>query len=289
MTDADLRTQLRALGIDGRTWRIISILPLVQVAWADGSVKPAERRRVLEIATEHGVLVGDGRLVLEGWLRHRPSDAYFARGLTALVAIAERGGLRSCGMSGAELVDHGREVAQAAGGFFGVLGTVHADERAALDDLRRMLGDEPDSLFRALREAPPRPPEDLAPFDEEEEITESVAVVGGRDAGPCSPREAAQPALRIVEGLPAAVVPLRNPTSIGRKPQATISAPDDAALSRQHCHLHRSDGRWYVVDLSSQNGTWVDGERILERRLFGGEELRAGGLRIEVALDGDCG
>jgi hypothetical protein len=253
-------------------------------------VHPAERRRVLEIARDHDVLLGDGRMVLEGWLRYRPSDRYFARGLQALQAIAERGGLRSCGMSNAELMDCGKAVAQAAGGFFGVLGTVHADERAALDGLRRMLGEEPDRLFRSLRDTPPPPPVDgVEPFDDEEEITESVAVTAAPGAGPCSPREAAKPELRIREGYPLAVVPLNNPTSIGRKASATIAVPDDTALSRQHCHIHRNDGRWYVVDLGSQNGTWVDGERILERRLFGGELLKAGGLLIEVELDRACG
>lgn len=289
MTDAELRTLLRGLGIDSRTWRIIAVLPLAQVAWADGSVHPAERRRVLQIASEHNVLTGDGRMVLEGWLRFRPSDRYFQQGMSALKAIAERGGLKSCGMSNAELMDCGKAVAEAAGGFFGVLGTVHADERAALDGLRQMLGEEPDTLFRSLRDTPPPATEELPPFDDSEEITESVAVTAAPGVGPCSPREAAQPELRIHKGYPISVVPLRNPTSIGRKASATIAVPDDTALSRQHCHLHRNDGRWYIVDLGSQNGTWVDGERVLERRIFGGEMLKVGSLEIEVELDQACG
>jgi hypothetical protein len=252
-------------------------------------VHPAERKRVLEIAREHNVLAGDGRLVLEGWLRFRPTAGYFERGLQALRAILKRGGLKECGMSNAGLMDCGKEVARAAGGFFGVLGTVHADERAALDGLREMLGDEPDTLFRALRETPAPKPEELPPFDDSEEITESVAVTAAPGAGPCSPREKAQPELHIESGYPLDRVPLRNPTSIGRKASATIAVPDDTAMSRQHCHLHRNDGRWYVVDLGSQNGTWVDGERVLERRMFGGETLKAGGLVIRVELDAEAG
>lgn len=289
MTDAELRVLLRSLGVDSRTWRIIAVLPLVQVAWADGSVHPSERKRVLAIAREHNVLAGDGRLVLEGWLRFRPSGGYFDRGLQALRAIHGRGGLKECGMSNAGLMDCGNEVARAAGGFFGVLGTVHADERAALDGLREMLGEDPDTLFRTLRETPAPAPAELPPFDDADEITESVAVTVDPGDGPCSPRERAQPHLHIQSGFPLERVPLRNPTSIGRQTSATIAAPDDAALSRQHCHLHRNDGRWYVVDLGSQTGTWVEGERVLERRLFGGELLKAGGLVIRVELDGEAG
>lgn len=285
MTDAELRVLLQDIGIDSRTWRIISILPLVQIAWSDGSVHPAERRRVLEIAREHNVLTGDGRLILECWLRYRPSERYFERGMQALQAIASRGGLKECGLSSAGLMDCGEEVARAAAGFFGVLGIVHADERATLAGLRALLGDEPDTLFRALRETPPPPSTEPPPFDDADEITESVAVTTRPGAGPCSPREAAQPELHIEQGYPVARVPLRNPTSIGRRASATIAVPDDTALSRQHCHLHRNGGRWYVVDLGSQNGTWVNGERVLERRLFGGETLKAGGLVMRVDLD----
>lgn len=285
MTDAELRVLLRGIGVDSRTWRIIAVLPLVRVAWADGCVQPAERRRVLEIAREHNVLAGDGRLVLEGWLRFRPSLRYFESGMQALRAIVQRGGLRDCGMSNAGLLDCGDEVARAAGGFFGVLGTVHADERAALDGLREMLGEEPNRLFRTLRDTPEPQASETPPFDDTEEDTESVAVTAAPGAGPCSPRESAQPELHIEAGYPLALVPLRNPTSIGRRASATIAVPDDEAMSRQHCHLHRNDGRWYVVDLGSDTGTWVDGERVLERRLFGGETLRAGGLVIRVDLD----
>ena len=284
MTDAELRALLRALGIDSRTWRVISVLPLAQVAWADGRIQPAERRRIIEIASEHDVLGGDGRMVLEGWLRFCPTEDYFERGMHALTAIAERGGLRSCGMSSTELMDCGAEVARAAGGFFGMLGTIHSDERAALDGLRERLGPEPETLFRALRDAPPAGRPELPVFDDEDEITESVAIVGNDDTGNAPAGDGAKPRLRILEGLEPAVMLLENPTSIGRQATATLSAPDDTALSRQHCHLRRTDGRWYVVDLGSHNGTYVNGERILERRLLGGEVLQAGGLRLQIEL-----
>src|SRR5258708_3494605 len=38
---------------------------------------------------------------------------------------------------------------------------------------------------------------------------------------------------------------------------------DDAGLSKQHCRVERKGETWYLVDLESPNGTFVNGEPIL--------------------------
>src|SRR6185295_5907280 len=40
---------------------------------------------------------------------------------------------------------------------------------------------------------------------------------------------------------------------------------DDGRVSRSHAVVERAGARWLVTDLGSQNGTFVDGERILPR------------------------
>ena len=36
----------------------------------------------------------------------------------------------------------------------------------------------------------------------------------------------------------------------------------DSRCSREHCEFRKLHGRWYVCDLGSSNGTWVNGKRI---------------------------
>ena len=50
MHDDVLRSRLQALGVDADTWHVVALLPLVQVAWADGHVHDDERRSIMERA-----------------------------------------------------------------------------------------------------------------------------------------------------------------------------------------------------------------------------------------------
>jgi predicted component of type VI protein secretion system len=55
----------------------------------------------------------------------------------------------------------------------------------------------------------------------------------------------------------------------------------DAMLSRQHCRFVRDDGRWYVEDMGSTNGTRIGGHRVKQRReLADGETIEVGDSRI---------
>ncbi|MFM8319964.1 MAG: FHA domain-containing protein [Chloroflexota bacterium] len=53
----------------------------------------------------------------------------------------------------------------------------------------------------------------------------------------------------------------RYPFSIGRQ-DADLCLPGDEHLSRRHAELQFRDGRLYIVDRLSSNGTYVNGERI---------------------------
>ena len=56
---------------------------------------------------------------------------------------------------------------------------------------------------------------------------------------------------------------------------------EDKSVSGTHATLTRRAGGWYVLDLESTNGTYVNGERIRgERRLEGATELRFGGIKM---------
>jgi uncharacterized tellurite resistance protein B-like protein len=134
--DPELLGRLVDLGIDARSWTALALVPLVEVAWADGSVEPKERDAILAMAREHGVAPGSpGEALLESFLAQRPDPAVFASWgsyvteLMAHLTADERAAMH------ARLVERARKVARAAGGILGLASISEAEKRviAALE------------------------------------------------------------------------------------------------------------------------------------------------------------
>lgn len=78
----------------------------------------------------------------------------------------------------------------------------------------------------------------------------------------------------------ASLMPLENRMTVGRAPENDITI-DDPEASAIHASLEPLAGSWSVRDLSSRNGTFVNGERVLtERPLRRGDEIRIGRSRL---------
>src|SRR5687768_705982 len=77
-------------------------------------------------------------------------------------------------------------------------------------------------------------------------------------------------------------VPLRaNPVLIGRLRPADITI-DDPLVSGAHAKIFTSDGRYVIRDLSSRNGTYLNGARVTEGILKIGDQLQVGNAVIAV-------
>lgn len=55
-------------------------------------------------------------------------------------------------------------------------------------------------------------------------------------------------------------------------------------MSRQHSRLFLENGTWNIQDLGSTNGTLVNGERVISRRLQDGDVLQMGNFTARVSL-----
>ncbi|MGI4788865.1 MAG: FHA domain-containing protein [Janthinobacterium lividum] len=56
------------------------------------------------------------------------------------------------------------------------------------------------------------------------------------------------------------------PAVIGRAPERDISLPADTSISRSHARITYADGRHFIADEGSSNGTFVNGGRVADPR-----------------------
>lgn len=63
--------------------------------------------------------------------------------------------------------------------------------------------------------------------------------------------------------------------TLGRAPSCELVFDDDT-VSRRHAGLRLRDGRWFIADLASSNGTWVNGRRVYDAEVRPGDEIRLG-------------
>ena len=93
----------------------------------------------------------------------------------------------------------------------------------------------------------------------------------------------------IANALPSPAVgdsfPLLPITSLGRAPTNTIPLPDDTA-SLEHALISRRDGKWWVEDLESRNGTTLNGHPITAPTVISaGDVIGLGQIQLKLELN----
>src|SRR5215216_1178357 len=84
IADAEILQDLEALGYTPDTVLLLHLVPLVEMAWAEGGVSDRERSLILEAARARGVEDDSAAArQLAQWLAVRPSDRFFETTLRA--------------------------------------------------------------------------------------------------------------------------------------------------------------------------------------------------------------
>ncbi len=83
------------------------------------------------------------------------------------------------------------------------------------------------------------------------------------------------------KGRVVTLEPKNLPLTIGRDPENVIVL-DHTAISRFHCRISSENGQYFVRDLGSTNGTYLNGRRVNNERLSPGDELIIANVGIVV-------
>jgi uncharacterized tellurite resistance protein B-like protein len=142
--DAGIVDRIEQLGFNGDSIRVLDLLPLIHVAWADGRVQRSERALILAVVEQRGIAPrSDASLLIEALLEARPSETFLAESLALLVDLAGKTGANKD-----DLVDLCVKVAEAGGGLMSFGAKTTDAERALIGDVARALGDGAQSRFR---------------------------------------------------------------------------------------------------------------------------------------------
>ncbi len=77
--------------------------------------------------------------------------------------------------------------------------------------------------------------------------------------------------------------PVYATTTIGRGPDNSLIL-SDGFVSSSHATITFRDGGWWLSDLDSRNGTWLNGERISrEVQVRSGDLLAIGQVKLKLA------
>jgi hypothetical protein len=124
-----------ALNIRPETLASISMVPLIETAWADGDVDPKEKDAILNVVGKFGWSPDSLNYeLLDQWLKHKPSASLLTAWKHYVDALCHKMTNEEVAHFKKEIMEHVTVVAEAAGGFLGI-GKISAEERNMIAQL----------------------------------------------------------------------------------------------------------------------------------------------------------
>ncbi len=127
--------KLIALGIRPETIASISLVPLIEIAWADGTIDKKEREAILSAVSKFGWTKDSVNYeLLDQWLAKKPAAELLASWKHYVDALCHKMTDEEVANFKKEIMEHVVIIAEAAGGFLGI-GKISAEERSMIEQL----------------------------------------------------------------------------------------------------------------------------------------------------------
>lgn len=153
VADEEVLEALQELGYTADTVKLLSVIPLVQVAWAEGGVSAAERKLIYEVAASRGVTEGTTAFQkLNEWLTVEPPQAFFDNSLRAVSYLFESLPEDQRATSRQSLVEYCTRIAEVSGGILG-FGKFSDEERMAIARIASEIGQNRETAVKRVIEA----------------------------------------------------------------------------------------------------------------------------------------
>jgi hypothetical protein len=137
--DPDSLKDLDELGFTPHTITLLPLVPVLQVAWAEGGVSTGEREMIVKLARSRRIEPGsEADALLHEWLERRPSDETFRKAGRLIAAMLDHPEAAGIHVTADDLIKYCEQIAAASGGIFG-FGSVSAEEKAALQQIAGLL------------------------------------------------------------------------------------------------------------------------------------------------------
>ena len=135
--DEELLDILVRYGARPETVSAIFLIPIAEVAWADGKLQPAERDAIVRAYEQAGVAKNSvGRELLDSWLEEPPPQELFDAWYDFIEIAKTHYPREEIERLRSDVVARTIEVAEAAGSFLGLTSGISESEQAVIDRVR---------------------------------------------------------------------------------------------------------------------------------------------------------
>ncbi|MBI4953264.1 MAG: TerB family tellurite resistance protein [Myxococcales bacterium] len=175
---------LHHLGINRNNFRVLKLLPLIYVAWADGKMDGVQKERIVALAHDHFAIGAGGEAVLRRWLERPLTKAQFLEGLHEIFVLAHAPDEWEFDLDELQgLLVHAEAIARATAEAMGhgPTSVSPASERALADIARALQIDTGESWARLMAELTDDEPYEDFGDDERSRVQLTAAARGGAE------------------------------------------------------------------------------------------------------------
>ena len=147
--DDALVEHLAQLGVTRETVAVLHLMPLLEVAWADGEIQD-EERALLHGAADEAKLEGKALEAFEAMMLKRPKQIYFDVALEFIRTVLSAMPEADASKARDNIQSLTETVAQCTGGWFGIFGNVSDEEESALAHISGRLNPKASTVLGKL-------------------------------------------------------------------------------------------------------------------------------------------